>query len=213
MKKQHVIVLGATYQPFQPTAELEESLPVIEPPKNFVDPEKKANHVRGKTEKRNEELAEVWPLKKFASLRVCYYEPGKEPLVVAVDDVDPATDFVTLLAPICDALERIDDFKENVLFVGVGVRDILRLLRSRHGVDGLIPYQKIADQRDVIDPIGMLNTGEVAKNLDVLYVLRDFGIEMPGDYVPGKSSVEDCNVAIRSYNTLCRGRSQPKLAL
>lgn len=214
MKKQHVIVLGAVYRPFQATADMEEGLAPIEAPKNWKDEEKIAARIREKTEKRHEELAELWPAKKFQSLRVCYYNGSQtQPLVVEVEDVTVETDFVSLLAPICDALAKAEEKQESILFVGVGVRDILRILLTRHGVDGLLPYQRIADQRDVIDAIGMLHTGEVAKHLDSLYLLREIGIELDGDYAPGRSGTKDCNLAVQVYNTLCRGRSQPQLAL
>lgn len=214
MKKQHVVVLGATYRPFEATDVPEEGLTSIEAPKNWKDEEKKAARVKEKMEKRQEELAELWPTKRFQSLRVCYYDgSGKEPLIVQVDPVEAETNFISLLKPICDELAKADESQESILFVGVAVRDILRILLSRHGVDGLLPYQRIADQREVIDVIGMLHTGEVAKHLDSLYLLRNLGIKLDGDYAPSQSSTKDCNLALQVYNTLCRARSQAQLAL
>lgn len=214
MKKQHVVVLGATYRPFRPSPDLDEGLTGIEAPKGWKDKEKIAARISEKREKRNAELGSLWPSKKFATLRLCYYDgSGEKPLVVDLDEIGPETDLATHLAPVCDALALADRRNEAVQFVGVGVRDILRILRTRHGVDGLLPYQRIADQRDVIDAIGMLHTGDVARHLDSLYLLRDIGIRMDSDYVPGDSRAKDCNVAVEVYNTLCRGRSQPHLTL
>lgn len=214
MKKKHIVVIAATYAPFARTAEMEQGLVPIEAPRNYVDPVKKENYIREENARRDGALADLWPLKIFESLRVCYYDgsPG-EPQVVQFDSIGPDTDIAAALAPIATALEAAVEADETVQFVGVGVRDILRILRTRYADAGLVPYQWISDQRNVIDPVGMLDTEKINKHLDPLYVLRKFGVEMADDYRPGKSSVDDCNVAVRSYNTLCRTRSQPKLAL
>ncbi len=214
MKKKHIVVLAATYAPFARTADLERGLVPIEAPKNYVDPVKKEHYIREENARRDGVLATLWPLKTFESLRVCYYDgsPG-EPQVVLFESIGPDTDIAGALAPIASALEAAVEADETIQFVGVGVRDILRILRTRYADAGLVPYPWISEQRNVIDPVGMLDTEKINKHLDPLYVLRQSGIAMPDDYRPGQSSIDDCNVAIRSYNALCRTRSQPELAL
>ena len=115
MKTQHVIILGATYRPFDPAPDLADGLPEIEPPKNYVDAEKKAASIKKKTELRNEALADVWALKQFDSLRVCYDNGRDMPVIVTAESIDSNTDFVSLLAPVCDAIAAVD--ARDVLYI------------------------------------------------------------------------------------------------
>ena len=222
MKKQHVILLAATYRPFTADRELIESLPAIEPPKNYVDPIKKADYVREQTEKRIAELSDLWPLKQFDSFRLHYFDgslfrPNDAENTAIRSFVIESNATIDVIAKklvwVRDGLHENWHDGDELIYLGIGIRDILRILRTQCGDLLPIPYQYISDQREVIDPIGMLVPCELAKKLNPLFVVRKAGIELPTGYTPGHCCEQDCIVAAKLYNSLCRKNSQPILAV
>jgi len=223
MKKHHIVILAATWRPLPVDSNLIGSLPPVEAPGNYKDPEKIRNYIADATEKRNASLSDLWPLKKFESLHIRYYgsdtaqqEGDKPALAIEIESFTPENEeeLTGFLTQLCDRLDVARDNHEEVQFLGVAVRDILRLLAVQFGPLGLapLPYPLIADQREVIDPIKLFST-EKTKALEPLLVLRQAGIELPEQYTPGKSCRNDSLVAARFYNTLCRNRAQQTLTI
>ena len=214
MKKTHLVLLGATYRPYEAPNDLEQGLLPISAPGNYKKPETIQSYIEEAAEKREKTLSELWPLKRFHSLMVRFYDgadPESEPLVVSIDPVEPDMDVIQKLLPVIQQVAAARKRDEEVVFVGLGVRDILRLLCTHYG-DGhhvLLPYQWISDQKRVIDPVGMLDTGEVNKVLNPLYILRANGIDVSYDFKASESPLENCRVAGDIYNRLCRFSSQP----
>ena len=204
--KYHVVLLAATYQPFTPDAELLASLPEIKAPANYKDPVKIEEYILEATERRNAELGDLWPLKEFQRLEGRYYicDPLGESFVRD-----------TGIGQIKDQINAARYNNESVQFLGIGVRDILRRMVVDNGRYGSAPiaYQMISDQRDIIDPLGLLDTGDVKKYLDPIYVLRRAGIDIPEGYIPHQSTETDCHIAVQFYNHFCRNGSRPELPL
>jgi hypothetical protein len=73
-------------------------------------------------------------------------------------------------------------------------------------------YQAIADQRDIIDPLGILDTGEVKRHLDPVCVLRRCGLSVPDGYSPHLSIDDDVQIVVSFYNAFCRNGSRPNIA-
>lgn len=218
MKKNHVVILGATYKPFLAPNDLDQGLVPINAPGNYKKPEVIQSYIEEAAGKREKILAELWPLKRFQSLMVRFYDGSdldfNDPLVVSLDDIGPETKVIAELLPIIGKVTEALERDERVVYVGIGVRDILRLLCTFYG-DGehvLLPYQYISDQRRVIDPIGMLDCGEVNKVLNPVYILRANGIDVGYDFRPDGSTLENCRVAGAVYNRLCRHYSSQNLA-
>ena len=222
MKKTHIVVLAATYRDYEANPEILNSLPPIEPPKNWVDETKKAGYIQKETEKRIAALGDYWTEKEFRSLHVRFFDcpdPAGPAMTVKhdipIDGIDETTDVVGLLAPVVDSIADAQDHGDEIKFVGVGVRDILRVLCKKYGSQGgaLLPFHKIADQRSVLDAVGFMESNEAGKALGVHYALRKGGVDIPNDYQPGRSAEKDCIVTMQSYNTFLREVKTPKLAL
>ena len=223
MKKHHIVITAATYRPLSLDANLLNSLPPIEAPGNYKDPEKINKYIAEAKEKRDASLPSLWLLNQFESLHIRYYggdnpqQDGDKPtLAIEIESSTPEKweELPGFLEVLCDRLETAEDNNDVVKYIGVNVRDILRHLAFQFGPLGLapLPYPQIADQRDVIDPIKTMNTDKT-KPLEPLFVLQQAGIELPEHYVPGKSCRNDSLVAARFYNTLCRKRRQFTLTI
>lgn len=216
MKKQHIVVLAATYRPFVPDETVRDSISPVSAPSHYKDRDKISQYVRETTEKRLAGLGELWPLKEFASLSIRYYA-GSSPRPESVPEFlfemeSQSRDFSSMLQAflrrLCGELDKARDAREEVRFLGIGVRDILRILAVRFGPMDIapVPYQWISEQREIIDPIGLLST-EKTKALEPLFLLRRIGVEMPEEYQPGVSCRQDILVAARFYNRLCRSHT------
>ena len=223
MKKHHIVIAAAIFRPLPLDANLIDSLPPIEAPSNYKDPEKINKYIAEAKEKRDTSLPSLWLLNQFESLHIRYYgddthqQDGNKPmLAIEIESFTPEKweELAEFLKGLCDRLETAEDNNDVVKYIGVDVRDILRHLAFQFGPLGLapLPYPQIADQRDVIDPIKTMNTDKT-KPLEPLFILQQAGIELPEHYVPGKSCRNDSLVAARFYNTLCRKRRQYTLTI
>ena len=213
MKKRHIILLAATYRPFTPDSELQQSLPPVKAPKNYVDAVKIDHYIRENTELRNAALSEVWLLKNFESLHIRYFSDGISER--AIDKPEMELEIIwspevrskvgEFLQYLCDRIAEARENYEEVLFLGIGVRDILRILVRDFGESGLAPlaYQWISDQREVIDPMTLAAT-EKTKMFDPIDILRRTGIDLPDGYLPGRSCRTDNSVSSKFYNAFCR---------
>jgi len=221
-KHYHVVLLAATYKPFTPDTKLLQSLPEITAPGNFKDPVKIEEYIATATKRRDEELGDLWPHKELDCLAVhdyncCETDSASKPdmLLTGLKSTSDEPLRKSALAHLKERIKEVHDNLENVQFLGVDVRDILRVLVRDYGYLGLAPiqYQMIADQRDVIDPMGLLDTGDVKKWLNPLYVLQRIGLDMPENYSPNQSIADDCRVAVQFYNRLCRNGSRPVITM
>lgn len=223
MRKQHIVILAATYLPLPVDANLADSLLPVGAPGNYKDPEKIRKYIADAKEKRDASLSSLWLLNQFKSLHIRYYDgdvsqqDGHKPvLAIEIESLTRETwgELAGFLEELCDRLETAEDNNEVVKYVGVAVRDILRHLAFQFGSLGIapLPYPQIADQRDVIDPIKAVST-EKTKSLEPLFILRQAGIDIPDRYIPGQSCRNDSLVAARFYNTLCRKRRQHTLTI
>ena len=221
-KRHHVFLMAAVYKPFMLDDELSASLPEITAPANYKDPVKIEEYIASATERRNAELGDLWPLKTIVDLKICHFDCYETDAFIRPHIIYSGTETQSPLGELHDSskvlkdnIAKAHDNHENVQFLGVGIRDILRMMVRDWGYQGLAPiqYQLIADQRDIIDPLGLLDTGEVKKYLDPVFVLRRVGLTIRGDYGPNRSTAADCDIAVQFYNRLCRNGSRPALAM
>ena len=218
----HVFLMAAVYESFAPDQELLDSLPEITAPANYKDPVKIEEYIASATERRNAELGDLWPLKKIFDLKICHFDCYETDASIRPHILYSGTETQSPLGELHDrskvlkeTIAKAHGNHENIQFLGVGIRDILRVMVRDRGYQGLAPiqYQAITDQRDIIDPLGLLDTGEVKKYLDPVFVLRRMGLTIRGDYGPNQSTAADCDLAVQFYNRMCRNGSRPVLAM
>ena len=196
VKDSYVVFLAATWKPLYVTPSLLKALPEIEAPKNYADPVKKTEYVMNATKKRDAELSDLWPLKQIDQIGIEIVNPDGSTLF------DTRIGSITLV----ESLAGVWPHYEQTKIFGVGVRDILRVVARRYGSEYgcLVPYPLIADQRGIVDPLSVFDTGDVKKYLDPLFVLKEVGFEIKDAYEPHFDVHQDLGIARQFYHRFSR---------